>query len=282
MIPFDFEYYRPRSVQEAVELHRQLSLQGKQPLYYSGGTEIITLGRIQAVHTGAVIDIKSIPECRMASSSDGQLTLGSALTLNEVTDSGLFPLLGETSAEIADRTSRNKITLGGNLCGRFMYREAVLPLLLAECAVELATASGGRIRVPIHQVFQQYMRLNPGELLLKVIIDERYVRMPYVTIKRRKQAAIDYPLVTIAAIQSESGIRLAFSGVCDFPFRSLAIEEAINRPGIPVESRVELAVSRLPAPIRDDIKGSADYRKWVLMNTLLDVIVWLEGGGGAS
>jgi CO/xanthine dehydrogenase FAD-binding subunit len=41
-----------------------------------------------------------------------------------------------------------------------------------------------------------------------------------VTVKKRKVSAIDYPLVTVAALLTNSGTRVAFSGVCAFPFRS--------------------------------------------------------------
>lgn len=64
MVPFDFAYYRPQSIAEATALFAALERDGKRPLYYGGGTEIITLSRLNLVRTAAVIDIKSIPECR--------------------------------------------------------------------------------------------------------------------------------------------------------------------------------------------------------------------------
>lgn len=102
--------------------------------------------------------------------------------------------------------------------------------------------------------------------------------MPYVTVKKRKVASIDYPLVTVTALRSDSGIRVAFSGVCSFPFRSAAVEEILNRREIPLEDRINQAADQLPAPILSDIKGSAAYRKLVLKNTLHDTIRTLGGG----
>lgn len=71
MIPDDFEYYRPTSIREAVQLDQTLRKQGKIPAYYSGGTEIITLTRINMFVTDAVIDIKGIPECNTFTEHDG-------------------------------------------------------------------------------------------------------------------------------------------------------------------------------------------------------------------
>ena len=63
MIPYDFEYYKPSSIQEALNLFVELNKTGRKPVYFSGGTEIITLGRLNLVTGDAVIDLKEIPEC---------------------------------------------------------------------------------------------------------------------------------------------------------------------------------------------------------------------------
>lgn len=55
MIPFDFEYRRPASVAEAAAAFRQLEAAGREPLWYGGGTEIITLARLGQLRPGAVI-----------------------------------------------------------------------------------------------------------------------------------------------------------------------------------------------------------------------------------
>ena len=49
-------------------------------MYYSGGTEMITLARLNHVQTKAVIDIKAIRECQMSGFHDGFLITGSGLS----------------------------------------------------------------------------------------------------------------------------------------------------------------------------------------------------------
>jgi CO/xanthine dehydrogenase FAD-binding subunit len=279
MIPFHFDYYQPVSVDEAVELFDKLDAQGKKPLYYAGGTEIITLGRLNQVYTEAVIDLKQVPDCRWMGFRDGKLVLGSALSLSEIYDARMFPLLGETGAGVADRTSRNKITLGGNVCGRFIYKEAVLPLLLTDSVLRIAGPMGDR-EVPITQLFDRTLQLRRGELFVQSCTEASYLRMPYVTMKKRKVSAIDYPLVTLAAIRTNSGIRFAFSGLCAFPFRSMAVEWILNKRDLPMEDRIQQAIAQLPAPILSDIKGSAVYREFVLKNMLKDALTTLGGAGG--
>ena len=219
MIPFDFEYYKPESVAEAVGLFVELDRQGKQPLYFSGGTEIISMARLNSVFTQAVVDIKGIFECNVLEMRDNQLMIGAAVTMTRILESNLFPLLGKSGGRIADHTIRDKITLGGNLCGKIIYREAVLPLLLADCRVVIAGITGQKT-VLIHEVFEQTFHLSKGELLVQFIVDQDFTTLPHVGIKRTRLDKIDYPLVSLAAIKKDRWIRIALSGLCAFPFRS--------------------------------------------------------------
>ncbi|BCJ86323.1 FAD binding domain-containing protein [Effusibacillus dendaii] len=275
MISFDFAYHRPLTLPEAVQLHQYLTLQEKQPVYYAGGTEIITLARMNQLYTKAVIDIKRIPECNVLEFRHDKLVLGTALTLTQLAEANVFPLLTETAGRAADHTARSKITLGGNICGSIIYREAVLPFLLADSQVMIAGKKGIRV-VPIPYVFVPQLWLEEGEFAVQLITDRSYVDAPYVSVKKRKLETIDYPLVTVAALKKENRIRTAFSGLVPFPFRSLEMEDILNNRHLPLETRVEEAVRHLPGPIIDDIRGSAEYRKFVLKNTLTSILKRLE------
>ena len=271
MIPFDFEYYRPDTIQEAVELYQSLNSQGLAPLYYGGGTEIISMARLNTVHTGAVIDIKSIPECNTFELKDNQLITGAAVTLTQVMESHLFPLLGKSGGRVADHTIRDKVTIGGNLCGKIIYREAVLSLLLTESEVIIAGSGGGR-KVQIQAVFQQSMQLRPGELLVQIVTGIEYLSLPHDAVKKTRIDKIDYPLVSIAALKKDGRIRVAVSGLCAFPFRSLAVEAEINNQSFDLKDRVGNSIRHVPAPILSDIHASAEYREFVFKNTLLKMI----------
>lgn len=277
MISFDFEYFKPETFEEAVSIYQQMEANGKAPLYYSGGTEIISMARLDQLLTGAVIDIKGIPECHVFQFHASQLVIGAAITLNTLAESPLFPLLGDTVRDIADHTIRNKITIGGLLCGKFIYREGLLPFLLVDSEVVLAGPSGVR-QVPIRQILNGEPRLEKGELLIQIISNPSYLKMPFVTIKKTKFERIDYPIVRIAGLQTGDGIRVAFSGVSAIPFRSKKIEEILNDTSLSLETRVDNAIQWWPVPILNDILSSAAYRTFVLRNTLLDVMSALEQG----
>jgi hypothetical protein len=53
MIPFSFSYLRPETLDEAISAHARLSVEGKSPFFYAGGSEIITMCRVSAIRPGA-------------------------------------------------------------------------------------------------------------------------------------------------------------------------------------------------------------------------------------
>lgn len=271
MINFDFEYYRPDSVEEAVQAFQNLNGDGKKPMYYGGGTEIISMGRMDNISTEAVIDIKNIPECKILEFQDDYLVIGAGVTLTQIHEANLFPLLAQAGARVADHTIQDKVTLGGNLCGTIIYREAVLPLLLAESDIIIAGPQGNKI-VPINQIFVEHMKLDEGEFITQIWTKKQYLSAPYIHVKRTKQDKIAYPLMTICAMNAENEIRVAFSGLCNFPFRTHEMELELNKLFLTVEQRVHNAIAAVPVPIFNDLEGSAEYRKFVLRGLLISIV----------
>ena len=277
MLPFEFDYYKPDSLQEAVELFQKLSQQGRQPMFFSGGTELITLGRINLVSADIVIDIKNIKELRVIREYEDRLVLGSSLSLTEVEEAKFFPLLVKTASEVADHTAREKITLGGNICARIFYRETVLPFLLADSLAVIAGPEGLK-NIPINEIFHHHLQLETGEFLVQLETNRIMYEAPFVSIKRRQQWKTGYPLVTIAGLAADGEVRVAISGLCPYPFRSRDMETALNNQQYSFDERIGRAIKMLPGPILDDVEGSADYRLFVLKNLLSDVMTTLGEG----
>lgn len=281
MIPVDFEYVMALTLSGAVQHYAGFATDGKQPMYYGGGTEIITFARSRHLHPDAVIDIKQIPETQVTSVQEGKLILGSGVTLSQITDSPLmdseFPLLRATVNDIADKTARNKITLGGNICGKIMYREAILPFLVSDSLVRTFGANGGWER-SIHQVFQRDVQLKPGALFVQLITDRETRTAPFVHIKRRKAGQVGYPIVSAAAIRLHGRIRIALSGVYPFPFRSFALETALQREGVDRRQRLDEAIQVIsPALILDNYEASRAYRTFILRTVLEEILQHLGG-----
>lgn len=276
MISFDFEYYKPASIQEAVSMFENLDTQRKEPIYYGGGTEIITLARMNRIKTGAVIDIKEIPECNTLRYKDNQVAIGSATTLTKISEANLFPLMTKVIRLLADHTSRSKITLGGNLCGNIPYREAVLPLLLCDSTLMIAGPNGTK-NVSIKETFKGKPVLKRGEFIVQAITDNVYINLPFKHVKRTKQERVDYPLLTSVLMKKDNKIRAAFSGLCGFPFRSEKVEKHLNNTNIELKIKIDNVINLLSNSISSDILGSAGYREFVLRNTLAEMLEEMEG-----
>lgn len=273
MIPFNFEYYKPSTITGAVEAFQTAHDLGQHTVYYSGGTEFITFARTNKLHADVVIDLKGIPECKALELDENDLIIGTGVSLNKISESGLFPLLGETVKRIADHTSRNKITLGGNLNSQLMYREGILPLLLADAKVKIA---GKDTPVALDKVFHHEITLEPSAFLAQIIVDQSYLKLPFSTMKRTRFSKVGYPVATVAALMKDEELRIAFSGVCEFPFRSADVEAILNDTSMPAENRIEEAITYFPAPLVQDMHASAEYRRFVLKNLMTETLHALE------
>lgn len=277
MIAFDVEYHRPDSLAEATEAFHALAGAGRRPMYYGGGTEILTRGRLGEIRPGALIDLKGIPELRRCGVRDGVLWLGGALTLAEICERNPWPLLSAACGRVADHTTRCQITLGGNLAGTIPYREAVLPLLVADADAVVVGPEGTRTG-PLREVFSGSLRLRPGELLAGVGVDVVETDRSHVCRKKTRIDWVDYPVVTLALVDHGDHIRLAVSGLCaDGPFRDAGLERVVSDRAEPAARRAARAAAAVPGAVVDDIHAGAGYRRFVFERALADALVELGG-----
>ncbi|HPJ56931.1 MAG TPA: FAD binding domain-containing protein [Kiritimatiellia bacterium] len=264
MIAADIVYLRPETAEEAVAAWTRHD--GAR--YLAGGTEITTAARRGAAahDLRAVIDIKRIPEASIHEICGDCFRLGAALNLSDIIDGEAFPLLNAVLRGIADHTVRNRLSLGGNLAGLLPYREAVLPLLLADASV--LTLAPGKGEAPpvrserrLRDVFDKRLLLAPGELVLSFCIPLDAPEWPWSHRRKTRTSAVDYPLVTTAAVRdADHRIRFALAGAHPFPFRSDAVDAALSEQGPDALP----AVLETLGPLRDDSRASADYRAHLL------------------
>jgi CO/xanthine dehydrogenase FAD-binding subunit len=256
VIPFDFVYRRPETVEEAIGAWRSLPASS---LYYSGGTEIVTGARGGSYSAGALIDIKRLPECRQRDSRTvagaRALYFGAGLTLSELAEDSSFPLLAAAARRVADRSVRNRITLGGNVAGRLPFREALLPFLAAGGTAHLAgpAPEGIELRqVPLRELHAKRLLFRPGELLLGLSVEAESAALPFFHDRATSGAAVDYPILALCALARAGRISVAVSGLLDAP--AWAEGEA---PG-----------TETFAEPRSDARASREYRASLLAQSL--------------
>lgn len=273
MISFDFAYFKPDTLSEAIECYHDLASGGQSVLYYGGGTEIISMARADSIKFDAVIELKNIPECNVLSTGGG-LIIGSCVTLTRIEESGCFPLLCKTVSRIADHTIQGKITLGGNLCGTIVYREAALPLMITNSRARIMTKDGLK-EMPFGQIFNGQIQMEPGDFLVQILIDQNELNLPCNHVKKTKMDKIDYPLITLASNKKNDEIHAAVSGIANMPL--LFSSEMLNHASMSEEERISEVVAQINDLIISDIHASKEYRIFVLRNILTQMYENLRG-----
>ncbi|SIQ60550.1 CO or xanthine dehydrogenase, FAD-binding subunit [Alkalispirochaeta americana] len=316
MIPFDVTFLRPDSVEEVAQALQEARRTGARAAYFGGGTEIVTLARENKLRAEILLDYKTLSQARRepggSSFSQAQaqaqaqaqerLAWGSALRLNEVSDGGACLLLAMCCNGVADRTVRNSITLGGNICGMLPYREAVLPFLLLQGELESLAEPGSLTWSSVEERFSKRLKLEEGELALSFSLESALVaglesdgvihlenapgrvtalargdRGGWFYERRTTGGPVDYPLSTLVLVQLDGRYRLALTGVFGYPLRAFRAEEVLNSGfsgdfASPTEAdRLQRAGAALDAEglkYKADLRGARDYRRSVALQGL--------------
>lgn len=230
--------YRPETIEELTTL---LQEQTEKVLFYAGGTEIMTDYRQGKIAEHTWVDLKHLPGTREISPG----TVGSCVFLNELTEPAM---LVDAAQGVADNTIRFQLTLGGNICGKLPFREAVLPLLALDAEISLLS-QGNIVREKLREKFDKFLRLKPGEVVYQFHFEN--VELPYRYQRYTQHGSIDYPILTYLAVKTAEGYFVGLSGYGSVPqwkmFPNWNEEDILNS---------------FTAANND--RGSADYRKRLL------------------
>lgn len=260
-------YLQPQNPAEALSAFAEETAAGNSPLWYSGGTEVLSFLRKGVLKADVLIDLKTLPEYTAFTTDAEGWFIGGGVPLNRLLDSDVPDLLKTCTAPIADRTVRNRLTLAGNLCGRLPYRETVLPLWALNASVLLAEPDGVKER-PLRQQFARNIGLSRDAFLLGVRLPRPEPDAPWGAVRKERLGAVDYPVVHVVVSGAPDQRMLCVSGLCPFPFRLEGLTEAqLSAPdSLP-----------LPAAPQEDRMATAAYRRHLF--TLAVAEAHLAAGG---
>ena len=112
----EFRLHRPATLGEAVAAAKA----EPDSRFVAGGTDLIVNMRRGLVETPALIDLNNVVEMQGIFADGEGLTIGGAVTLDELSRNETFardyPAIAQAAAEVAGSTHRNVATVGGNLC----------------------------------------------------------------------------------------------------------------------------------------------------------------------
>ena len=268
MIPPQFEYFAPESLDEAISL---LEDHGPEATVLAGGQSLIPLMKLQLALPAYVVDINRIAGLADISDEDcclriGSLTRESDLDSSEVVLSK-YPILHDTTSVIADPLVRNMATVGGNLAHGDPANDHPATMLALGAEV-IAVGSGGERIIPVSDFFEGPLTtaLAQGEILTEIRVPAQPECTGGAYLKLERKVG-DYATAGVAAVITvsdgvcqQAGIGLTNAG--PIPVKAGSAESFLVGKKLDDETIREAArLASEEAQPSADLRGSEEYKR---------------------
>jgi carbon-monoxide dehydrogenase medium subunit len=289
----DFEYHRPTSLEQALELLARLP----EARVLAGGTDLINRLKVGELHPPALVHVLDIPELARLE-VEGGLTIGASVLLYRLEEEDRlaerYAALHEAVLSLASVQIRSMATLAGNLCNASPGADTAGPLLALGAEAEIAGLKGGRVakrRLPLEEFFTGpgLTALEPGELLIAVHAPEPPPASGSAFLKLGR-VTLDITKVSVSAYVERQGnaiktVRLAVGAAAPRPVRARGVEQALTGTTFSpkaVEQAARLVTEGI-API-SDVRSTAEYRRDMAAVISRDAVLtaWRRAGGEAA
>lgn len=267
MIPAAFEYHRPASVSEALQLLQRLS----DAKLLAGGHSLLPMMKLRLTSPAHLIDLGRIEAMRYIR-QDGQTLAIGALTTHWAIESSQLahttaPALAEAASRIGDVQVRNVGTIGGSLAHADPAADYPAAMLALDGQV-VAESPRGRRTIPSVEFFTGIFTtaLAPDEVLVEIRVPaisgrtgQTYLKFPH--------PASGFAVVGVAAVITRDGAgrctraRVGITGVGPAAYRPTAVENQLT--GAALDEKSVAAASAHAADgvnVNEDLFASAEYR----------------------
>jgi carbon-monoxide dehydrogenase medium subunit len=273
MIPNNFEYFAPTTIDEALKL---LNQHGDDCKILSGGHSLIPILKLRLASPAVIVDIGRIKELRQIRIDGNAIRIGANATHGEIAHSAELkqhcPLLCQTAAQVGDQQVRNRGTIGGSLTHADPAADwpAAILALNAEIVVRSSNGKSESERViKASDFFVNIMTsaVQPNELLTEIRIPKPAQPQAAVYLKV-PQSASGFAIVGIAAqLKLNNGqceeVSIGITGLAPTAFRAKSVEDALRGKALD-ENTIGAAAAKADAEASDamdDIHASGDYRR---------------------
>jgi aerobic carbon-monoxide dehydrogenase medium subunit len=263
MIPAQFDYVAPDSLDEALEALRR---GGEDAKIIAGGHSLLPLMKLRLAAPSLLVDLRKVPGLAGIQRENGTVRIG-AMTRHVDVVNGELGLASVAASTIADPQVRHRGTLGGSLAHGDPAADMPAVLLALEGTVTIRGDHGQR-EVAAADLFQDFLTtaVGDGEILTEI-------RMPaldgygfgYHKFARRRE---DWTMVGACALVKRAGdgscedVRVALTHMGSTPLRATAVEQALR--GKPLDAQSIAAAAEQAAEGTDppaDLNASADYKR---------------------
>jgi carbon-monoxide dehydrogenase medium subunit len=265
----DFEFHAPGTLTEAAEM---LSQHGGDSKLMAGGTALTTLLKQSLVQPDHIISLHKITGIDSITHEGGILRIGGLTTQQEVSKSSVVqqaaPLLANAYSRVATIRIRNVATVGGGIAHADPAMDPPPSLLILGASVKVISSTGER-EIALSDLYADYYEttLEPNEIVTELRVPTQPANAKWTYIKYLPRTADDYATVSVAAMGSVEGgkiadVRLALGAVGSTAIRASIVEEALigKEPSPALLREAVQAVAGIVDPT-DDPRGSAGYKR---------------------
>lgn len=272
MIPGEFAYHAPGTLQEAIGLLAQYGDEGK---LLAGGQSLIPLMRFRLAQPAHLIDIGRIDGLASIGERDGYLAIGAMTREVDLESDSVvaerYPILVDASSVIADPLVRNLATVGGNVAHADPANDhpAVMLALRAEI---VAAGPRGQRTIAIDDFFLDLFTtaLEPDEVLVEIRVPRAGAGSGGSYQKLERKVG-DYAIAGVAAqvvVNGQGGfdqVGIGLTNVGSTPIRASEAEAALREGGgdeATLRRAGEMAAQA--ARPESDSRGPAEYKRAVV------------------
>jgi len=268
MLPREFEYLAPTTLEEAVSLLRE---HGDDAKLLAGGQSLVPIMKLRLAEPRWLIDLGRVQEMAYIKEDGGAIAVGAMTTHQMLEASDLLkaklPLLPETAAQIADVQVRNRGTIGGSLAHADPAADLAAAVLGLGAEIKVTGPNGHRV-IGADGFFQGVFTtaLAENEIVTEVRFPSAAARTGSAYVKMPNPAS-HFAIVGVAAVVTMGGdgrceaARIAVSGVAMTPFRAKAAEAAlVGSAGDDAAITAAAAQAAAGVEALSDVHASAEFR----------------------
>jgi aerobic carbon-monoxide dehydrogenase medium subunit len=271
MYPGRFEYHAPATLDEALAA---LDRYGDEAKVLAGGQSLIPLMKLRFASPRALVDINRVPGLDGLAEEGGELRIGALVRHKDCERAtllgGRWGVLGDAAPQISDPLVRNLGTVAGSLAHADPQGDWGSALMAAGARV-VARGSGGAREIALDELFEGPFTttLEPTEVITEVRVPDPGPKAGGTYLKLERKVG-DFATVAVAVHVSFSDgavgrAGIALTGVGPRNLRARAAEEALSGTTLDDEAIGEAGrVAAEAAEPRDDVRGSADYKRNVV------------------
>jgi carbon-monoxide dehydrogenase medium subunit len=268
MLPSAFEYHRPTTIDEALDLLASL---GDDAKVLAGGQSLIPMMKLRFAAPEHLVDINRLEGLDAIEEVGDELHIGALVRHNQLARSELirskYPMIAVAAPQIADPLVRNLGTIGGSLTHCDPSGDLGAVMLAANARVTLTSKDGQR-DVPVTEFLADTFQaaIEPTELLTTIKLTSPTGAYGGTYLKLERKVG-DYATVAVATrllmsngTVGSAGIGLTSVGLTNI--KATAAEDALAGQAPSQELFAE--AGRLAAAAANpvsDVRGSDAYKR---------------------